>query len=85
LQVKICCSTIEPTYRKLLGIEGDKPLDCIGDIKESRAAMRLAFQTYPELAKKYSFALPTDYDYAALAAHEMPAEPYRVLLSYLRR
>src|SRR6185369_9512433 len=46
---------LEPTYRKLLGIEGDKPLDCVGDIKESRAAMRLAQKLYPELSEKYHF------------------------------
>src|SRR5690606_11803653 len=34
--------SLEATYRQLLGIEGDKPLDCVGEIKESRAAMRLA-------------------------------------------
>lgn len=70
---------LEPTYRKLLGIEGDKPLDCVGDIKESRAAMRLAFQLYPELAAKYQFELPAAYDFRAMSSHEMPPEMYRLL------
>lgn len=65
---------LEPTYRQLLGIEGDKPLDCVGDIKEARAAMRLAAKTYPELAAKYSFEIPADYDYHARSAHQMPSE-----------
>lgn len=66
--------SLEPTYRQLLGIEGDKPLECVGEIKESRAAMRLAAQTYPELAAKYQFDLPSDYNYRTLYSDEMPPE-----------
>lgn len=69
---------LEPTYRKLLGIEGDKPLDCVGDIKEARAAMRLAQEKYPELQSKYEFDLPEDYDFRAEASHEMPPEIYEL-------
>jgi hypothetical protein len=65
--------SLEPTYRQLLGIEGDKPLDCVGEIKESRAAMRLAQQLYPELSK-YEFDLPEDYDYRQTSPHSMPPE-----------
>ncbi len=54
-------------------VEGDKPLECVGEIKESRAAMRLAQQQYPELAK-YKFELPDDYDYRALMGDEMPPD-----------
>lgn len=67
---------LESTYRQLLGIEGDKPLECVGEVKESRAAMRLAARIYPELAEKYQFELPEDYNYKALGSHEMPAEVY---------
>jgi hypothetical protein len=67
---------LEPTYRQLLGIEGDKPLDCVGEVKESRAAMRLAQQQYSELATKYVFDLPDGYDYTALGSHEMPQDIY---------
>lgn len=70
---------LEPTYRQLLGIEGDKPLDCVGEVKESRAAMRLAQKIYPEL-KKYEFELPADYDYRMLSDHSMPEEIARLLL-----
>lgn len=64
---------LEPTYRQLLGIEGDKPLDCVGEVKESRAAMRLAQKIYPEL-EKYQFDLPADYDFRRESEHSMPEE-----------
>lgn len=75
---------LESTYRKLLGIEGDKPLDCIGDIQESRAAMRLAQAMYPELRTKYQFAIPEDYDFRALGGHEMPGDVYASLSAAVR-
>lgn len=66
---------LEPTYRELLGIKGNKPLECVGEIKESRAAMRLSQGIYPEL-KKYSFDLPADYDFRFTENHSMPDEMY---------
>lgn len=75
---------LEPTYRKLLGIEGDKPLDCVGDIKESRSAMREAFNLYPELAQKYQFEIPAGYNFRAVGSDEMPAEIRELLFAYLR-
>jgi hypothetical protein len=69
---------LQKTYGQLLGIEGDKPLDCIGEIKESRAAMQLAQQQYPELSI-YEFDLPEDYDYQQLAPHSMPEDIFAVL------
>ena len=56
---------LENMYQKILGINGDKPLDCVGEIKESRAAMKLAQKIYPEL-NKYQFDIPKDYDYRGL-------------------
>ncbi len=70
---------LEPIYRQLLGIEGDKPLECVGEIKESRAAMRQAQQQYPELSK-YEFELPEDYSYKTLGPHEMPEEVYELFI-----
>lgn len=70
---------LEPTYRQLLGIEGDKPFDCVGEVKESRAAMRLAQQIYPELVK-YQFDIPVSYDYRAWSDHSMPPEIFDILL-----
>lgn len=73
-------TSLEPTYKQLLGIEGDKPLECVGEIKESRAAMRLAQQKYPGLSK-YVFELPDTYDYKVLGSHLMPEEAYQILLA----
>lgn len=70
---------LEPTYKQLLGIEGDKPLECVGEIKESRAAMRLAQQQYPELIDKYRFELPSDYDFRTVMPDEMPEEIKTIL------
>jgi hypothetical protein len=68
---------LKQTYIQLLGIEGDKPLECVGEIKESRAAMRLAGKIYPEL-NNYSFSIPEDYSYKTLSAHSMPDDIYRI-------
>lgn len=65
---------LRPTYRQLLGIEGDKPLDCIGEIEESRAAMRLAFTIYPELASIYDFEMSQSYDFRKEYPHLIPAD-----------
>ncbi len=65
---------LESMYRMLLGIEGDKPLECVGEVKESRAAMRIAQQLHPELQQKYQFELPEDYDYRKLSSDEMPED-----------
>jgi hypothetical protein len=73
---------LEGKYRQLLGIEGDKPLDCVGEVKEARAAMRLNQQKYPEL-NKYVFDLPDDYDYKVWSPNSLPAEVFEVLKSKL--
>jgi len=65
---------LEKTYKQLLGIAGDKPLDCIGEVKESREAMQLAFEQYPELRKTYHFDLPADYSYRTEGSDEMPED-----------
>jgi len=74
---------LQPTYRQLLGIEGDKPLECVGEVKESRAAMRIAQRLYPELATIYRFDLPSSYDYTALGSHHMPPEIYNIFAKRL--
>jgi len=73
---------LDKTYAQLLGIAGDKPLDCVGEIRECRAAMRLAQRTYPSLAK-YQFDLPDDYDWRQLHSHSMPQTTYETLLDFL--
>lgn len=70
--------SLKPMYKKLLGIEGDKPLDCVGEIKESRSAMRLAQQMYPELKSSYTFEIPANYDYKKIASHEMPTDVAKI-------
>jgi UDP-N-acetyl-alpha-D-muramoyl-L-alanyl-L-glutamate epimerase len=70
--------SLETMYRQLLGIQGDKPLECIGEIKESRASMRLAQKQYPELRDKYQFELPDEYDFRAFSPHSMPADIYQL-------
>jgi hypothetical protein len=69
---------LETTYRNLLGIEGEKPLECVGEVKESRSAMELAKKQYPEL-NKYHYDLPDDYDYKTLATHLMPTEVWQTI------
>ncbi len=73
---------LEQTYRQLFGIEGDKPLECVGEIKESRSAMRQAQNIYPEL-QKYEFELPAGYSYRSLSPHSMPSEIYKTLANHL--
>jgi hypothetical protein len=75
-------ANLEPTYRQLLGIEGNKPLECVGEVKESRAAMTLAKQIYPELSR-YQYELPPEYDYQSLSQHSMPNGMYQNLLAAL--
>ena len=72
---------LEPIYKQLLGIEGDKPLDCVGEIKESRAAMLFAQEIYPELAK-YTFEVPEAYDWKELSPHAIPPEIYQECCSF---
>ncbi|HUA13111.1 MAG TPA: hypothetical protein VL989_01260 [Candidatus Sulfotelmatobacter sp.] len=70
--------SLEPTYRQLLGISGNKPLDCVGEVKESRAAMKFCQKIYPEL-NKYVFEIPEDYDFRAWSEHAMPEEIFNFL------
>jgi hypothetical protein len=65
---------LEPIYRQLLGISCDKPLECIGETVESRAAILLLQRQYPELKNKYNFDPPKNYDFRKLASDKMPKE-----------
>lgn len=73
---------LEVVYKQLLGIKGDKPLDCVGEVKESRTAMNLAKKLYPELAK-YHYDVPSGYNYRAVGNHLMPREEFMRLQSAL--
>lgn len=76
--------SLETTYRQLLGIVGEKPLDCIGEVKESRAAMRLTQEHYPSLKHLYQFELPATYDFRHMASDEMPPEIRKALTEAIR-
>lgn len=75
---------LEPMYRQLLGMEGNKPLECVGEIKETRMAMIMAQKIYPELSDKYRFDPPHDYDFRALGKHSIPNEMYEILQNALQ-
>ncbi len=68
------------TYNQLLGIDPAKPLECVGEIKESRMAMQLAFTIYPQLKDRYNFILPPDYNFEEVHQHLMPANIFRSIL-----
>lgn len=65
---------LSSTVKEILGISGERPLDCVGEVKESRAAMRLDQKVYPELVDQYVFDLPEDYDYKQIWSDEMPED-----------
>ena len=74
---------LRTTYKQLLGIEGDKPLDCVGEVRESRVAMQLAQEQYPELGM-YEFELDEMYDFRAVMSHEIPGEIWEIIGPMLR-
>ena len=67
-----------PTYLQLLGIEVEKPLECVGEIRESRAAMHLASEHIPSL-NKYAFELPANYNFRELSPSYMPPDARQLL------
>ena len=73
---------LEKTYKELLGINGEKPLDCVGEIRESRLAMEMAKKIYPELTK-YQYELDDNYNYQEIGPDLMPEEVRIILLKAL--
>ena len=73
-------SKLESTYCQLLGIEGDKPLDCVGEVQEARVAMRMAQELYPEL-QKYEFEIDEAYDFRTMREHAMSEKIYALIES----
>lgn len=63
----------KPQYEQLLGVDGDKPLECVGEIEESRAAMDQAKAIYPELSH-YTYETHPDYDYRSIGPDALPAD-----------
>lgn len=76
-------SSLVAMYKTLLGIKGDKPLDCVGEIQESRAAMDLAKKQYPELADIYSYDVDDGYDFRKLAPYEIPEDIWSTISNRL--
>jgi hypothetical protein len=74
---------LDLTYRQLLGIEGNRPLDCIGEENETKTAMELAKNHYPEI-KKFDYQPPQNYDYKKLFSHSMPEDVFKLLENYLK-
>ena len=74
---------LRTTYKQLLGIEGDKPLDCVGEVRESRVAMQLAQEQYPELGM-YEFELDEMYNFRAVMSHEIPGEIWEIIGAMLQ-
>ena len=72
--------SLNDTYRQLLGIEGYKPLECVGEIKESRTAMKMSSNIYPLLSELYDFELPQNYNYKLLHNHSMPQNIHETIL-----
>ena len=74
---------LDETYRELLGLSGHKPFECVGEIDECRAALRMALETgnYPE-AKR--FKVPEgSYDYRAAHESAMPSEYLSLIKEYI--
>ena len=68
--------SLVPTYKNLLGIEVEKPLDCVGEIAESRAAMSLIQQMkeYNSIATQYASETPAGYDFTKRRADAIPED-----------
>lgn len=75
--------SLTSTYQQLLGLSGNKPLDCVGQIAESRQAMQLCQAVYPELRLKYKFNIDYNYKYQQLQSHQMPPNIFNNLKSFL--
>ena len=75
--------SLDQTYRNLLGIYGEKPLDCVGEIKESRSAMILAQEKYEELKSRFIFEVPKDYDYKKIYPNSMPKDIDLIFREYV--
>jgi hypothetical protein len=74
---------LEPTYRELLGLNGHKPFECVGEIDECRQAVRMVVANgeYPEAAR---FGVPAgEYDWRQLHEDVMPPEYHRLVQDYL--
>lgn len=60
------------TFEQMLGIDGHKPLECVGEVAEVRMALQMSkdIGNYPELAQ-FNFPKP-DYDYKLWHNNQVP-------------
>lgn len=72
-----------PIYKQLLGIEGTKPFECVGEIQESRQAMLMCFKIYPNLPKIYNFPSPINYNYRQIYNSLIPPQILTDLLKII--
>ena len=70
-------NSLELTYREMLGISGIKPLDCVGEIAETRYAMKIAQEKYPELLDKFDFDL-NSFTINHTSNHSMPEDVLKI-------
>jgi hypothetical protein len=75
-------TSLEKTYMELLGISGIKPLDCVGEIAETRYAMELAQEKYIELSGKYTFEV-NNFSINQMFSHSMPKDVLEITKSSL--
>jgi hypothetical protein len=63
--------SLHETYRQLLGLTDEKPLECIGETNESRWALLKAASKYPELSH---FGITEAQDVMHLGNHAIPGD-----------
>ena len=76
-------AALTPTFRQIMGISGNKPMECVGEISEARQAVVLARATgqWPELTA-FEFPEPPT-DYANFGAHIMPEHFEKILKHFI--
>lgn len=72
------------TYKQLLGITPNKPLECVGEIQESRTALRLCQKDLPELADIFTFEDPSDYNFRTIFSHSIPQDIWEAIKPLVR-
>ena len=74
---------LEVSFNALLGVFGNKPFECVGEIAEVRKAISMSKKTgdWPEL-DKFNF-LELDYDYEQFSEHAMPISFKNLLKKYI--
>lgn len=64
---------LHSTYEQLLGINGYKPLECVGEIEECRIAHAMALRKGVE-SLPFTYDIPANYNYKATQANNIPSD-----------